>query len=221
LRRPATKVVIFQWPCGTLATSRSPRGQRPRSLVMLVEVPVSSMKTSLVGSSRRCSCFQFARAVRTSSRSCSAACRLFFEANVVAFVEPPHRTGAHHDAAPAQPAADFFKRQVRFGGNQTQQPIPVGVQRRALAPHRLGRHRSASPPARNPPDCRTRAHLESRRSFMAGSSRLDRTDNPFTQILRIGLRHRRPPESSIGQDSPIRKPLRIPPVPIQLNRIML
>jgi hypothetical protein len=32
---------------------------------------------------------------------------------------------------------------------------------------------------------------------------------------------RRPPESSIGQDSPIRKPLRIPPVPIQLNRIML
>lgn len=48
-RRPATKVVIFQWPCGTLATSRWPRGQRSRSLVMLVEVPVSSMKTISCG----------------------------------------------------------------------------------------------------------------------------------------------------------------------------
>ncbi len=28
-------------PCGTFATSRSPRGLRPRSLAMLVEVPVS------------------------------------------------------------------------------------------------------------------------------------------------------------------------------------
>jgi hypothetical protein len=44
-RRTATKVVIFQWPRGTLATNRFPHGQRPRNLVMLVEVPVSSMKT--------------------------------------------------------------------------------------------------------------------------------------------------------------------------------
>src|SRR5262249_21167328 len=46
-RRPATKVVTFQWPFGTLATSRCPRRQRPRSRVMLVEVPVSSTKMSL------------------------------------------------------------------------------------------------------------------------------------------------------------------------------
>src|SRR5258708_38743563 len=124
-RRPATKVVIFQWPCGTLATSRLPRGQRPRSLVMLVEVPVSSMKTNLLGSSRGCSCFQFARAVRTSSRSCSAACRLFFEGDVVAVAKPPHRTGADLDAALAQPAADFFPSQGPLGGGQLPQPFAM------------------------------------------------------------------------------------------------
>ena len=29
-RRPATKVVVFQWPCGTALTSRLPRSARPR-----------------------------------------------------------------------------------------------------------------------------------------------------------------------------------------------
>jgi hypothetical protein len=28
-RRPAVKVVVFQWPCGTAARHRSPRGLRP------------------------------------------------------------------------------------------------------------------------------------------------------------------------------------------------
>ena len=27
-RRPATSVVVFQWPCGTVARHRSPRGPR-------------------------------------------------------------------------------------------------------------------------------------------------------------------------------------------------
>jgi hypothetical protein len=49
VRSPATKVVVFQWPCGTLVISRSPRGARPRSRAMLVEVPVSSIKTKRSG----------------------------------------------------------------------------------------------------------------------------------------------------------------------------
>jgi hypothetical protein len=97
-RRPATNVVIFQWPCRILATSRVPRRQRPGSRVMLVEVPVSSMKMSLFGSSRGCSRFQSARAVRTSARSCSDACRLSFERDAVAVAEPPYRTGGDNDA---------------------------------------------------------------------------------------------------------------------------
>jgi len=148
------------------------------------------MKMSLFGSSRGCSRFQLARAVRTSSRSCSAACRLFFESDVVALAEPPHRTGANRNAAPAQPATNFFQRQVRFGGDQLQQPLLVSIQRRALAAHGLGGHRSSLPPARNPPDRRTRAYLKRCRGFMTRGSRLHCTHHPSTQVTRIGLRHR-------------------------------
>jgi hypothetical protein len=46
-RRPATKVVVFQWPCGMPALSLSPLGERPRRRAMLVEAQVSSMKEAL------------------------------------------------------------------------------------------------------------------------------------------------------------------------------
>ena len=49
-RSPATKVWVFQWPKGALERRRSPLSQRPRARVILVLVPVSSMKTSLCGS---------------------------------------------------------------------------------------------------------------------------------------------------------------------------
>ena len=51
-RSAARKVVVFQWPCGTLALSRMPRGAQPRSGAMLVLVQVSSMKTRRAGSIR-------------------------------------------------------------------------------------------------------------------------------------------------------------------------
>ncbi len=176
---------------------------------------------SFVGSSRGCACFQLVRAVRTSSRSCSAACRLFFESDVVAVAEPPHRTGAHPDAPRPQAAANFFQRQVGFGSDQLQQPLPVRIQRRALAAHRLSRHRSALPPARNPPDRRTRAYLERRRSFMAGRSRLHRTHNPFTQITRIGLRHHCPPNHRSEETRPSARLCESPSFRFRFNPIGL
>ena len=170
------------------------------------------MKMSFFGSSRGCSCFQFARTMRTSARSCSAACRLFFEREVLALAEPPHRTGGDDHPPCPQPAADLLQGQVRFGGNQRQQPVLIGIQRRALAAHRLGRHT---------PVCRQRATQriaeltptsKRRRRFMARGARLDRTHHPFTQIPRIGLRHRHLPESP-PRDSPIPPTLRIPTQP--------
>jgi hypothetical protein len=71
--RAATKVVIFQWPCGTLPINRSPRRHRPLDLAILVLVPVSSMKISLSGSSSFCALRQRSRAAATSGRSCSLA----------------------------------------------------------------------------------------------------------------------------------------------------
>src|ERR1700678_3562000 len=80
-RSPATKVWIFQWPKGALERRRSPLSQRPRARVILVLVPVSSMKTSLWGSVRILGCrsaFHASRAWRTSGRSHSAHLKAFF-----------------------------------------------------------------------------------------------------------------------------------------------
>src|ERR1700716_4246264 len=43
------QVRVFQWPCGTLATSLAPRGAHPPSGAMFVFVQVSSMKTRRSG----------------------------------------------------------------------------------------------------------------------------------------------------------------------------
>jgi hypothetical protein len=51
-RKAAMKVSVFQWPCGTRASRRRPRGPQPRRGAMLVLTQVSSMKTSRPGSIR-------------------------------------------------------------------------------------------------------------------------------------------------------------------------
>ena len=50
--------------------------------VMQVLVQVSSRNTRWLASSRACPCCQSQRAWRTSSRSCSLACRVFFKAQM-------------------------------------------------------------------------------------------------------------------------------------------
>jgi len=45
-RNAPVKVVVFQWPCGTPARQRSPRGDRPRRRAIFVDSWFSSMKTS-------------------------------------------------------------------------------------------------------------------------------------------------------------------------------
>ena len=106
-RRPATKVVVFQWPCGTALTSRLPRSARPRRLAMLVVVPVSSMKTSRAGSRPGWPSFQAVRAAATSARACSAACAVFFKADAVSPVEAPDGGDRSGDPAFAQPTPDL------------------------------------------------------------------------------------------------------------------
>src|SRR5437763_1037070 len=90
-RRAARKVSVRQRPCGTFATSRSPRAQRPWVRVMLVLAQVSSMKTRREGSSRPWYFFHCARRLATSGRSCSLACRLFFEADPFVLEKMPDR----------------------------------------------------------------------------------------------------------------------------------
>src|SRR5258707_8777924 len=93
-RSAAMNVRVFQWPCGTLATSRLPRGERPEWRTILVVTDVSSIKTSRFARKDDCSAFSSARAAATSGRSCSAACSVFFERDAVPLVKPPDRGSA-------------------------------------------------------------------------------------------------------------------------------
>jgi len=96
-RRAATKVMVFQWPCGTRPTSRSPHGLRPLSRTIFVLAAVSSMNTNRLGSSMPCSRIQRRRARATSARSCSAACRLFFKRDLMSSKKSPERGAATRD----------------------------------------------------------------------------------------------------------------------------
>ena len=73
-----TKVVVFQWPCGTPTRSRVAARQRPWRRAMLVVAQVSSMKTSRSGSRSSWLSNQSCRRFRTSGRSCSLRVRGLF-----------------------------------------------------------------------------------------------------------------------------------------------
>src|SRR5579864_17707 len=96
-RRPARKVVVFQWPCGTKSTRRSPRGARPRVRVMLVFAHVSSRKTSFSGFSSGIRARQKDRSCATSGRFCSAAKMTFFKTDLQIPQSVPDRCHADLD----------------------------------------------------------------------------------------------------------------------------
>src|SRR5258708_17167564 len=167
MRNAATRVSVFQWPCGTLATRRSPRGERPRCRTILVVTAVSSMKTRRGASSLDCSTFSSARAAATSGRSCSAACGVFFERDVVAFVETPDRSRTGFQPfLGLEPRANLFERQVRLCCDQIKQPLATCLERRAtVARARQCRYTARSLPALDPADCIRGAETQHPRRF--------------------------------------------------------
>src|ERR1019366_58829 len=219
-RSPATKVIVFQCPCGTRPISRSPRRHRPRSRTILVEVEVSSMNTNRAGSNMPCSRIQRRRARATSGRSCSAACRLFFKADPLTAEQSPDRPAAAGDPSLAHRADDLIQRQIRMLTNQHQQPVGMLLQRRDTAPDRLRRDTAGFLPTLYPFDRRTGAHLKPFGRFAPRRTRFDRFKHTFAQVLRTSFRHDPAPKiESLPLDSRIYAFLGIPP--IQLSRNML
>src|SRR6202163_2045948 len=212
---------VFQWPCGTLATRRSPRGERPRCRTILVVTAVSSMKTSRGASSLDCSTFSAARAAATSGRSCSAACRVFFERDVVAFVEAPDRgrTG-FQPLLGLEPHANLFERQVRLRRDQIKQPFAMRLKRRA-AVARAGqcRYTARCRPALDPADCCRGAETEHPRRFSSALAVFDKRNRPRPEVLRVSLRQRPTspllPKQLESDLRPSGNPLT---VPIHINR---
>src|SRR3984885_3798961 len=114
-RSAPTKVVVFQWPWGTLMRSLWPRGARPYRRAMLVEAQVSSIKTRRSGSRSSCPSNQSWRRFKMSGRSCSLACAVFFARDLVAIEKPPERSIAHQDPFLGELLAEFLERQVWRG----------------------------------------------------------------------------------------------------------
>src|SRR6516225_4061523 len=127
---------------------------------MVVVTAVSSMKTRADVSSRACCRIQCRRARATSARSCSAARRLFFEANGMALQEPPQRAAAAGEPAPVQGRDELLERPVRPLGDQSQDLVRAVLQRRPAPAARLGRPPALLRPRLEPLDRRAGADLK-------------------------------------------------------------
>ena len=152
-RKAPVKVVVFQWPCGTAARQRWPRGARPLSRAILVEAPVSSMKTRCSGSRSGWAANQDRRRAPTSGRSCSAACAVFFERHRVTVEKPPDRAGREGGTVPgAQQLRKFDKADVLLGLNcrQDRRPESFDAMRARVTALRLGAHRARGVVRANP-----------------------------------------------------------------------
>src|SRR5215468_7389369 len=119
-RKAATKVIVSHDPSGTVPITLTPFGARPLSRARFVLTAVSSINTSRAGSRKPCSRIQRRRARATSARCRSAACRLFFEGNIVAVEKTPERTAAGSNAPLAQLCNRLQQGQVGMLGNHSQ-----------------------------------------------------------------------------------------------------
>src|SRR6516162_1127524 len=210
-RSAATKVMVFQCPCGTRSMRRSPRGQRPYSRTIFVFAAVSSMKTRRAGSNMPCSRIQRRRARATSARCCSAARRLFFERNFVALKETPDRGAAARNAVLVHRQNYFIQRQVRLLLDQPQQKVRMLLQRRDASAPWLGYAAATLPKALDPDNRCTGTDLELLRGLAPRSSAFDFRNYSLTHVSGISPRHCPAPKSeSMTIDSPILRLMRIP-----------
>src|SRR5712672_1103520 len=139
-RKPAMNVSVSQCPIGTSPTKRSPRGFQPLGRTMLVVIAVSSINTRWAGSSKPCSRTHRRRARATSARLRSAACKLFFDGDVMADEESGKGTSACRDSPLSQRQDHLIQREVRLLTNEGENPLRVLLQWRCTpaAGHGLG-----------------------------------------------------------------------------------
>ena len=226
------KVVVFQCPWGTAARQRSPRRDRPLSLAILVEAPVSSMKISFSGSRSSWLSNQDCRASRMSGRWCFAACAVFFKCRAVSVEEGPDRRDPDRDVpVPGQVLGDLGQGDVLRAAldepkDEGRMRIEPGAARLALRP---GHGLAALPVAPHPDNGRRDADAEPLGRLTRRHPARRGLDHPRVQIGTVGLDH---PRLRITGDhgislQPVRKPqpesmpgeTALEPVPFKLGRI--
>src|SRR6516165_5309675 len=151
-RKPAMKVMVVQSPCRTWLTSRSPRGQRPRTRTIFVVIAVSSINTSRVVSRNPCCRIQFRRARFTSARCRSAAHRLFFIGEIMTIEKSPERGPAARNPLLVHLREYLIQGPIRVLGNQSKDALGVVLQDRAAATARFRFTCAVLMPALYPPD---------------------------------------------------------------------
>src|ERR1700742_2298994 len=182
---------------------------------MVMVTAVSSMNTRLDELSRPCCRIQCRRARATSARCCSAARRLFFEADPVSLQKAPERAAAATYSPLVQDHDQFLEGPVRLVSDQRQNLVHIVLQRRPAAAPRLRRAAAFSPPHLKPFDRRAGADLKALRHLTPRCPVLNRFDHPLPQIRRTSLGHGAPPQTESPQDSADSPPLGIP---IQIHR---
>src|SRR6188472_785939 len=154
---------------------------------MFVAAHVSSMKTRRLGSRAGWRRMNTRRAWATSGRSCSAACRVFFERQLMGTEKPVHRTQPDGDPARGRkPAADLLQGQVRLPGNQLQHLCAVFAQPAAtVAAHRARARIAFGPPALRPASSAADTDIKPYRRRPRATAQRYETDHALPQILRV------------------------------------
>src|SRR5665811_155585 len=157
---------------------------------MVVFTDVSSMKTRLDVSSRPCCRIQCRRARATSGRCCSAARRLFFEADAVALQKTPERATAARHSLLVQGHNQLFECPVRPFTDQRENRLRMVLQRRPAPAARLRRPSALPLPRLKPLDRRAGTDLKALRSLTPRCSLFNRLNHTLPQILRTSPGHR-------------------------------
>ena len=140
------------------------------------------MKTRLDASSRPCCRIQRRRARATSARSCSAARRLFFDADAVALQKPPQRAAATTKPSLAQGRDELVERPVRLVADQGQDLVRAALERRLAPATRLWPPSALLLPRLKPLDCRAGTDIKAFRRLTPRCSLLNRIKHTFAQI---------------------------------------
>src|SRR5262249_22413424 len=157
---------------------------------ILVDAEVSSMNTSLRGSSLICILCHALRAAATSARSCSAACRLFFEGKAQMAEKPEDRSLADRRLLFRQSRLKLGQGDVRLPNNPARDAIPVPLQRIPFVSTKLrGSDAPGLAPTRNKPAHRADAHAIEFRDLFIAVPALDPLYNASSQVFRIRLSH--------------------------------
>ena len=131
----------------------------------------------------------------------------------MAIEKTPERATAGSNPLLAQLCDGLYQSQVRLLGNQIEYLLRKLFQRRNASSTRLRRSALAFVPALQPLYRRTHAHLETFSRLAPRRTTFNSFDDAFTQITRIGPRHRPPPQGeSMHEDLLILNPLGISPI---------